>query len=556
VIFVIAADDGVMPQTREHLDILSLLGVQHGVVVLTKADKVSPSRVATVTREIRDYLQGTFLKDAPIYPYSNITGQGFSEFYEGLLDLVQRLTPKHTDGIFRLPIERTFSVKGYGTIASGIPVSGSARVGDQVIVHPSAMQGRIKAIQVYSNQSEQVMCGQCAAINVPQWDYSKISRGDVITIEGWFAPSDWCLCQLDMLNLEGFYLKNGSSVKFHTGTSENTAKVYMLEGDRAFSGECKLVQIQLNQPIVAAPMDRFILRGLSPVQTIGGGSIIEALEQKLRRSRPEVVEDAKQRAIAVQNDASFAEYVIRTAPDLAIAIKAVAQRIKKALPRTEGIVQALVKSGAVMGLDQGLMLHSHTADELKRQFLYQISQYHKTDPASPGMDIESFQKESALSKPIFQRLLSDLQAEFKIRIQEGRVCLPNHNVKFDPAEQKRMKEVESLFLKRLFNPPVQTEIMERCKINAKDAKSALRLLTEHGRLVYIGGDLYFHSDALAKAKQLVIDHFKKEKRLESVDFKYLINATRKYALPLLDYFDKVGITKRAPDNTRYLGPKA
>jgi selenocysteine-specific elongation factor len=556
VIFVIAADDGVMPQTREHLDILSLLGVQHGVVVLTKVDKVSPSRVEAVTGEIRNYLQETFLKDARIYPYSNITGQGFSEFYEGLLDLVQRLTPKHTDGIFRLPVERTFSVKGYGTIASGIPVSGCAQVGDRVIVHSSAMTGRIKAIQVYQTQSEKVMCGQCAAINVPQWDQSKISRGDVITFDGWFTPGAWYLCQLDMLNLEGSYLKNGSSVKFHTGTSENIATVFMLEGDRALSGERKLVQIQLNQPIVAAPIDRFILRSLSPVQTIGGGFIIEALPQKLRRSKPEVVEDAKQRAVAVQDDAAFADYVIRTAPDRAIAIKAVAQRIKKAVPSMEKIVQTLAKDGTVIALDQALLIHSRTMEECKRQFLDRISQHHKTEPASPGMDIESCQKDLLSPKPVFQRLVADLETERKIRIQEGRVCLANHSVQFNPAEQRRMQEVELLFQQRLFSPPVQTEIIELCRLNAKEAKSALRLLTEHGRLVYIGGDLYFHSDAIAKARQLVVDHIKKEKRLESVQFKYLIDATRKYALPLLDYLDKVGITKRAPDNTRYLGPKA
>jgi selenocysteine-specific elongation factor len=555
VIFVIAADDGVMPQTREHLDILSLLGVQHGVVVMTKVDKVSPSRVETVSREIRDYLHGTFLQDAPIYPYSNITGQGFSEFYEGLLALVQRLTPKHTDGIFRLPVERTFSVKGYGTIASGIPVSGSARVGDQVIVHPSAMSGRIKAIQVYQTQSEQVMCGQCAAVNVPQWDYDNISRGDVITIDGWFTPSAWYLCRLDMLRSEGLHLKNGASVKFHTGTSETIATVFMLEGDRALSGEQKLVQIQLAQPIVAAPTDRLILRSLSPVQTIGGGFIIEALERKLRRSKPEVIEDARQLAIAVQEAAAFAEYVIRTAPDRAISMKEVAWRIKKAISSTETIVQGLVQSGAVI-LDQGSLIHNRTMEEIKQDFLIRLALYHKTESASPGMDIEFCLRESALLKPVFQKTLNNLEAEGKIRISEGLVSLAGHNIRFDPAEQKRMQAVEALFQQRLFSPPDQTEIMALCKLDIKETKVALRLLTEHKRLVYIGGSFYFHSDALEKAKQLVIDHFKKETRLESVDFKYLINATRKYALPLLDYLDKVGITKRAPDNTRFLGPKA
>ena len=195
---------------------------------------------------------------------------------------------------------------------------------------------------------------------MPQWDQDKISRGDVITVEGWFTPSNWYLCELEILALDGLSLKNGSSVKFHTGTSESTAVVYMIEGDRALSGERVLVQVQLNQPIVAAPLDRFILRSLSPVQTIGGGSIIEALEQKLRRSRPEVVEDARRRAVAVRDDAAFAEYVIHTAQEHASTVKAVAQRIKKTLPLKRSCRS--LQTGAVLTLDQGLLIHTESAD--------------------------------------------------------------------------------------------------------------------------------------------------------------------------------------------------
>lgn len=555
VIFVIASDDGVMPQTREHLDILSLLGVRHGIVVLTKVDMVSPERVAAVTQEVRDFLRGTFLQDAPIFPFSNITRQGFEQFYEGLSNLVQSLTPKQTDGIFRLPVERTFSLKGYGTIVSGIPVSGAAALGDQVIVYPQAAVGRIKAIQVYQTQSERVQCGQCAAINVPQWDHNTISRGDVITVEGWFTPSSWYLCELEALKLDGGYLKNGSSVKFHTGTSESTALVYMIEGDRALSGERVIVQVQLNQPIVAAPLDRFIMRSLSPVQTIGGGSIIEALEQKLRRSRPEIVEDARSRAVAVRDDATFAEYVIHTAQKQALTVKAVAERIKKTLPYTEKIVQTLANAGAVLTLEQGILIHNQNINLFKRQVLDRLAQYHRTDPASPGMDIETCQTECMWPKPVFHRVLKDMESEGTIRFVEGRVCVAGHNPVFDSAGQRRMQEVESLFLQRLFSPPEQREIMETCRLSAREAEDTLRLLAEHGRLVRVARDMYFHSEAVATARQAVVDHLQREKRLESVQFKYLIDATRKYALPLLDYFDRVGITKRAPDNTRYLGPK-
>ena len=555
-ILVVAADDGIMPQTREHLDILALLGVKHGVVVLTKVDKVTQSRLQTVTQEMREYLQGTFLQNAPVYPYSNITGQGFSEFYEGLLDLVKRLIPKHTDGVFRLPIERTFSVKGYGTIASGIPMSGSARVGDQVVVYPSAMPGRIKAIQVYANKSEHVLCGQCAAVNVPQWEPNRISRGDVITVEGWFSPSEWYLCQLDILKLEGFSLKNGSSVKFHTGTSETTASIFLLEGDRAHGGECAIVQVRLGQPIVAGPSDRFILRSLSPVQTIGGGMIVEALDRKLRRSRPEVVEDARLRAEAAKDDTAFAEYAIRTAPDHSTTVKAVAQRIKKTIPGTEKLIQTLIQSGAVLPMAQGYMIHSQTAARLKEQVMERMSRYHHADPASLGIDLEAYQTECGWPKPVLQGLLKDMASENKVCIHDGRIALAGHSAALDPAKQARLKTVEDLYRKRLFNPPEKAEVLSICVLGAKEADESLRLLTEQGRLVRIARDMYFHSDALARARQVVIAHLKKENRLESVQFKYLIDATRKYALPLLDYLDRIGVTKRAPDNTRFLGPKA
>jgi selenocysteine-specific elongation factor len=356
--------------------------------------------------------------------------------------------------------------------------------------------------------------------------------------------------------LDGLALHNGASVKFHTGTSETTAAVYLLEGDRVPSGERTLIQVQLNQPIVAGPLDRFIVRSLSPVQTIGGGTIIEAIDRKLRRSRPEIVEDAKLRAIAVQDDAAFAEYVIRTAPDHATTVKAVAQRIKKTLPATERLVQAIIQSGAVLSLEQGLLVHAKTADKLKQQILDRLARYHQTDPASPGMDMDSCQIECTWPKPMFLKFLKDLESQNKVRILDGRVSLADHRAKFDPAKQRCMQQVDSLFQQRLFNPPEPMEIMTLCQLNAKELEDTLRLLTEHGRLVRIARDLYFHSDAVAKARQAVVAHLNKESRLESVQFKYLINATRKYAIPLLDYLDKIGVTKRAADNTRYLGPKA
>ncbi|MHC4241955.1 MAG: selenocysteine-specific translation elongation factor, partial [Planctomycetota bacterium] len=312
-IFVIAADDGVMPQTREHLDILTLLGVKDGIVALTKVDCVDSQRTQNVTAEIKDFLIGTFLEDAPILPVSGITGQGFDAFYEALKELVAKIEPKRTDGVFRMPVERTFSVKGYGTVVTGIPVAGSTKIGDQMTLFPGGVKGRIKAIQVYKQNSEISLVGQCAAINVPRWEYNSIERGNVVTDGEYFQPRQWYLCKLQVLAHIKTPLKYGTKIKFHTGTSEIVATVYLLKGKSLSAGEECLIQVRLNEPLVAGPRDRFILRTLSPVKTIGGGMIIEAIADKLKRSNPQAVQDAEDRARAVPSEKDFVEYCIKAA---------------------------------------------------------------------------------------------------------------------------------------------------------------------------------------------------------------------------------------------------
>jgi selenocysteine-specific elongation factor len=351
-------------------------------------------------------------------------------------------------------------------------------------------------------------------------------------------------------------LKHGAEGRFHTGTSETTATAYLLEGDRAAGGTRAIVQIHLTRPVVAGPGDRFILRALSPVRTIGGGIVIEALEGKLRRSRTEVVEDAKWRAAAVRNDKDFAEYAVLSAADYAISMKAVAHRIKKTLPGTEKLLQDLARSGAVIALEQGLFIHVRTAEKLGLKALERLARHHQADPASPGMLPDAVAAEYGWDRPVAARVFGDLADAGKVRIQDGLACLAGHSVRFDSTEEKRLQTVERLFLERMFNPPEREELPVLCGLTTKETDNALRLLVEHRRLVRVDRNLHFHADAVAKAREIAVTHLRKENRLESVAWKYLLDTSRKYALPLLDYFDRIGVTKRAPDNTRHLGPKA
>ena len=454
VIFVIAADDGVMPQTREHLDILTLLGVRHGIVALTKVDCVEAVRAEKVTAEVEDFLVGTFLENAPILPVSSITGKGFDTFYEALKELVDAIEPKKTDGVFRLPVERTFSVKGYGTVVTGIPVAGTVKVGDEVVLFPHGTKGRVKAVQVYKRNSDIAMVGQCAALNIPQWDHKNIERGNTVTLAKYFSPEQWYLCRLRVLASVKTPLKTGANVKFHTGTSEVLATVYLLEANRVVGGEDCLIQVRLDRPqrIVAAPGDRFIVRSLSPVQTIGGGTIVEALPARLKRNQPQVLRDAEDRARAVLVERDFVEYCIKTAEAFAVNEGELSVRAKMLPGALKDILSELTGEGKVVNLDSKLFIHSDTARDVQQKLIDIVGNFHRSKPESPGLSVEQLYDASQLRKDVFDGIVKLLSSQGRLVERKHRLALPEHREMFSDDEQELLRSVESLFKTRPFKP--------------------------------------------------------------------------------------------------------
>ncbi|MHC4329514.1 MAG: selenocysteine-specific translation elongation factor [Planctomycetota bacterium] len=553
VIFVIAADDGVMPQTREHLDILTLLGVRHGIVALTKVDCVEAVRAEKVTAEVRNFLVGTFLESAAILPVSSMTGQGFDVFYEALKKLVDAIEPKKTDGVFRLPVERTFSVKGYGTVVTGIPVAGTIKVGDEVILFPHGAKGRVKAVQVYKRNSDTAVVGQCAALNVPQWDYKSIERGNTVTLTKYFSPQQWYLCKLRVLASAKSPLKTGANIKFHTGTSEVLATVYSLESNRIDAGQECLIQVRLDRPqrIVAAPGDRFILRNLSPVQTIGGGTIVEAIPARLRRNQPEVLRDAKDRATAVLVERDFVQYCVKTAEAFAVNEGELSVRAKMLSGPLKDILAELAGEGRVISLDSKLFIHCDTAQDVQQNLIDIVHDFHSSKPESPGLGVEQLYDTSRLRKDVFDGIVRLLTSQGKLVERKHRLALPEHREMFSDDEQELLRSVESLFKIRPFNPPKIEEVAESTKTGAEEIQKTLRILIEQELLVQVEIDLLFHNEAVERAHEILTSYIKKEGGLESVKFKYLLNTTRKFAIPLLDYFDRIGVTRRA-GYTRHL----
>jgi selenocysteine-specific elongation factor len=594
-ILVVAADDGVMPQTREHLDILTLLGVEHGIVAMTKVDAVPPDRAQTATQEIRGFLAGTFLQDAPILPISNITGQGFEEFYEALKTLVAAITPKTTGGIFRLPVERAFSAKGYGTIVAGIPACGSVEVGDELVLLPQGTKGRLRSVQVYGRDSSRALAGQCAALNIPQWDPKAVERGNVITVSDYFAPHQWYLCELKLLDQEKGDLKNAAQVKFHTGTSETPASVYLFQESSLKPGRQCLIQVFLDHPVVAGPRDHFILRSLSPTRTLGGGIIVEAIERRLKRTHPDVLKEIAERAKAVVKPKDFVEYCAKTADAFAADERQISLRSKMPAKELAPLLAQLAQEGRLLPLssmgvppmDSGITgkmpvlrskayIHVETAERVKQHLLDVVRGFHSKRPESPGISREQLLTESSrvgwasahggdiskagsephglksiLRKDMFEALVERMLSDGKLVDRKGFLALPEHREQFNNAEQQLLQNVESLFRSHLFDPPGPQEIADQMRVPPPQVQRVLRILTEQRQLVRVDQDLLFHVEAIAAARERLVSHIQQNGGLESVKFKYLLDTSRKYAIPLLDYFDKIGVTRRV-GYTRHL----
>lgn len=551
VVLVVAADDGVMPQTREHLDILTLLGVEHGLVALTKIDRVEPDQVELAAEETRDLLQGTFLQRAPICPVSSVTGQGFDGFHEALCGLLAEIRPKPLDGVFRLPLDRAFSARGYGTVVAGIPVCGQANVGDELVLLPGGQNGRIRQIEVYGQPSHTVMAGQCAAINVRQWDPAAIRRGDVVAAPGYFAPGQWYACRLRLLPHQKLTLKSGTQARLHTGTSEVTAAVYPLRADRLQAGGEYLVQVKTAVPVVAGPGDRFILRTLSPVRTAGGGMIVEALQRRLKRSRPNVYEDLTQRAEAAGDEVRFVQYCIRRAPSLAAGEADLAVRAKVPRGRLGEILAGLVDGHKITSLGPSLYIHCETAAEATAELLELLTDFHRQRPESHGMTLEQLREAARMDRSVVRGLIGRLQDEGRLVEREGRLATAGHEASFDEQDGRYVEAIESMFRRQEFHPPDAQQISQETGAPAETVERLLAILREHGKLVLVGEGLLFDRQAVDHAREILIEHIRREGKLESVDFKYLLDTSRKFAIPMLDYLDRLDVIRRE-GNARYL----
>ena len=560
VILVVAADDGVMPQTREHLDILTLLGVRTGLVALTKIDLVDPELRELARQDVRGLLAGTFLADGPICPVSNITGEGYDAFFDALNDRAAACPPRTATGLFRMWVERSFHVRGFGQVASGIPAAGTVRVGDRLRLLGGGQTGRVRSMEVYGTATDQGRAGECVALNLADVSADALARGSVLTAADGLEAVSMFEAQLALLGRLDAPLKDYAEVHLHIGTAEAMAHVALLAGKVLPPGGSGPVQLRLAAPAPVAAGERFVIRGPAAdgrLTTLGGGRVLGAGNIRLRRGRPWTLEALERRRAALDDPARWCAALLAEVGG-PLSVEAVAGRALLAPQRTRELLDELVAGGEAVRTAGGQVVHSQVVAGAEALLCQVLAGFHDANPMREGIEPRALQESTAaagraaapLAAPLVELALERLIAAGAVQRRGGVMCLPGRGAKVSAEEDRLVERVASLLAEAHLEPPLPAELAASLEISEDRLERIVRLLADRGEVVRLDRKVVMHRQAVEVAARTVRDLFAERDSFETVEFRDRLGVSRKYAVPLLDYFDTRRLTVRSGNRRR------
>ena len=549
VLLVVAADDGVMPQTREHMTIMQILGLQHGLVAITKVDLVDKDLRELVHEEVQEALQGTFLADAPIVEMSSTTGEGIEDLLAELYRSIGKVSPREATGIFRMPIQRVFSPKGYGTVITGIPVSGSTTVGDTLEVVPLGERGRIRGIQAYKESTDIARGGHSTAINLTDIDYRSVRRGMVLTEPGYFEGATMLEAHLHYMPSTKRPLLHQTTVRLHVGTAEVLGDVYLLEKKKLEPGEQSFVQFRLGEPVVAGSGDRYILRLHSPMETIGGGEILDRSEWRLKTGRRFVLDQLQRKQSALDDPEQFLLHILDSTGYSTTTEKELSVRSGRSLDETRSDLATLIEKGTVRKASRAGQYYSGRQIETARaEANRQALEYYEKYPRRLSMDIAYLRQSLKCNDVFLQELLRELEANAEVRGRSGgQIRWRDYGPKLSPEERSMSNEIAEACLVQRFTPPSPDDLARERKWDSETTGELYELLAEEGTLQKVADGIYFHRQAMEEARLHLREYLKKEGSITAADAKNLLSSTRKYSIPLLEQLDREEFTLRRGD---------
>lgn len=550
VMMVIAADEGVMPQTREHLHICSLLGITKGVVALTKTDMVEKDWLNLVQSEITEFLEGTFLEGAPVIPVSAVTEEGLPDLIHALDAIVGQLAEKMDDGIFRLPIDRVFTMKGFGTVVTGSLVSDHIKIGEEVLILPENIVARIRGIQVHNQAVEEAWAGQRTAINLQGIEKSILNRGNVLVRPQTVWPTQRLDIFVEYLASNPKSLKNRTLVRLHTGTSEIISRIILLEQDELAQGQKGFAQLILSNEDVVVAGDHFVLRSYSPVTTIGGGQIIDPLPKKHKRLNDKIIEDLNllQKGDLQEKISVILERTGFTGinlPRLAFRLGVKAKKVREAL---ENLFSG--KKAFLLDSDDTTVISARFFQQIEEIIIKIITDYHKNNPLKAGISKEELKVslENAVSPKLFNIVLGTLNKKGTIVSDKDNVRLAKHQVELAGDLDSLRRDIARIYQESGLTPPFLKDVINQFSAQKAKAQSIINLMLKEGDLTKINEELCFSSEILNKLRNDYKAMLIKDGKATPASFKELTGLSRKYIIPLMEYFDMNKLTVRVGDH--------
>ena len=546
-LLVVAADDGVMPQTVEHLEILNLLRIPAGLVALSKIDLVEKDWIGLVTDDIRNLLEGTVMENAPILPVSPITGAGMEELKSEIFRIADEVHAKQDKGIFRLPVDRVFSIKGFGTVAAGTILSGTLSPDDSVELLPQGKTIRVRGIQVHDRPVKISRVGFRTAINLQGLNKEDLRRGDVLAEPGFFRPTHMIDTHFVLLPTWKKQLKHRTRVRVHIGTNEIIARLILLDKKILEPGDEAFVQFHFEKPVVADNGDRYVVRSFSPVRTLGGGLVLDVYPPRHKRFDADVLIRLERRMSG--DPSQLIEETLdrhRMAP---LSTAEIARTLGLPEQEIEQRIEELDEEERIFRVGKKRWMSRASRDGLKHAVLNHLRTFHDAYPHRMGLSKAELRSrfKGGLDRMLSETILMMLDAEGGVHVHGDRIRLASHTANLSPKLETVKKCIEERLMEKPFSPPGEKELADEL---GKETKTVLDHMLETGSLVRLEEGVVMHARAVEKAIQEIRKYLQAQETATVSDIRQHLHTTRKYAVPLLIHLDGIGITLRDGDIRR------
>lgn len=538
VLLVIAADEGVMPQSREHLHICNLLKIKSGLITITKVDLVENDWLELVESDVRNFVQGTFLEGATIVHVSSKTMLNIDLLKEEIKEVTSKVEPKPANGLFRLPIDRVFTLKGFGTVVTGTAISGSISVGADVEILPSNIKSKVRGLHSHGKPVETAYAGQRVAINLQGVDKETLKRGDSVVITGKFTSTTMIDAKVELLK-HARTLKNRDIVHLHIGTSENTARIILYGKNELKAGERCYCQLRLQEPVIAMSGDRYIIRRFSPVDTLGGGEVLDPSSHKM--SHKKSLDD-----LAILDSGTLSEKIalkVKRAGIHGMKNSLIEGWIQEETTTIDNSIKELTGKGILHQHDD-ILFHECNVNAFRNLMKNKIKDFHERNPLKPGMQKEELRTYLNLEPRLFGCLISESK---DIIIEKEIVRLATFRPTLSQLDEALKRAVVGLLEKSGAKPPDMEELCQILKVDQKHLSDILKLMAKEGILLRINDSIYITSSVYRKAIENMSSFFLKKNEMTMREFKDILGTTSKYAIQFIEYFDSNKITKRVGD---------